>query len=122
MFAVQKGVPAALTVPSSQWFAENNFTALPVVVVPALGFYGYGDIRVTPIVRCDRFLAYDMLMRCQLYTLTYITLDVLEVFVGINSVNLTGTSSFANVPIPCLTNSCRLPCGVAEVRTDESKM
>ncbi|OCL06637.1 FAD/NAD(P)-binding domain-containing protein [Glonium stellatum] len=66
----KKGVPDELAVPSVEWFANNNFYAIPIVVVDALALYGYGDIRKVPI----------------LYTLQYITPDILTAFTGQHSV------------------------------------
>ncbi|MBE7182046.1 MAG: hypothetical protein INR71_12725, partial [Terriglobus roseus] len=65
-------MPRNLTQPAAQWFRERNFTAIPIVLTDALAFYGYGDIRETPI----------------LYVLQYITPDVLTVFLGLHEVYL----------------------------------
>ena len=46
----QNGVPANLTVSGTEWFKENNFTALPILLVNPLALYGYGDIRLVPAV------------------------------------------------------------------------
>ncbi|KAF2098224.1 hypothetical protein NA57DRAFT_77016 [Rhizodiscina lignyota] len=69
----KKGVPDEFTVPATQWFAENNFTALPVLLVEPLALFGYGDIRVVPA----------------LYVLMYITPDVLTAFAGVHDVFIT---------------------------------
>jgi hypothetical protein len=46
----QDGVPDELTVPGSQWFRANNFTALPILLVNPMALYGYGDINIVPAV------------------------------------------------------------------------
>ncbi|OCK99957.1 FAD/NAD(P)-binding domain-containing protein [Cenococcum geophilum 1.58] len=62
----KKGVPAELTVSTVEWFSKNGFYALPILIVDPLALYGYGDIRVVPI----------------LYTLQYLTPDILTAFTG----------------------------------------
>jgi hypothetical protein len=37
-------------VPADDWLRQNNFTALPILLVNPLAYYGYGDIRIVPIV------------------------------------------------------------------------
>jgi hypothetical protein len=39
-----------LTVPSVEWFATNGFYAIPILLVDPLALYGYGDLRIVPIV------------------------------------------------------------------------
>ncbi|KAF2477635.1 FAD/NAD(P)-binding domain-containing protein [Lindgomyces ingoldianus] len=69
----KKGVPTELTVPGVEWFHNNNFTALPILLVNPLALYGYGDIRVVPA----------------LYILQYITPDILTAFIGQHNVYYT---------------------------------
>lgn len=47
----QKGVPDEFTVAGAQWFRNNNFTALPILLVNPVALYGYGDINIVPAVR-----------------------------------------------------------------------
>ncbi|KAF1995917.1 FAD/NAD(P)-binding domain-containing protein [Amniculicola lignicola CBS 123094] len=69
----KNGVPDELTVSGTEWFAKNNFTALPILLVNPLALYGYGDIRVVPI----------------LYILQYMTPDILTGFIGQHDVYYT---------------------------------
>ncbi|KAF2266973.1 hypothetical protein CC78DRAFT_531068 [Lojkania enalia] len=62
----KNGVPEEFTVPGTEWFRANNFTALPILLVNPMALYGYGDIRVVPA----------------LYVLQYITPDILQAFIG----------------------------------------
>ena len=50
MLEIQNGVPTDLTVSTVEWFSKNGFYALPILIVDPLALYGYGDIRVVPIV------------------------------------------------------------------------
>lgn len=70
----KKGVPDTLSVPAADWFRANNFTALPIALVDPLSLYGYGDIRIVPI----------------LYIFQYITPDILTAFIGQHTVYYTG--------------------------------
>ena len=47
----QNGVPDEFTVSVSEWFRQNNFTALPILLVNPVALYGYGDINIVPAVR-----------------------------------------------------------------------
>jgi hypothetical protein len=47
----QNGVPDEFTVAGSEWFRNNNFTALPILLVNPVALYGYGDINIVPAVR-----------------------------------------------------------------------
>jgi hypothetical protein len=47
----QNGVPEEFTVPGATWFRNNNFTALPILLVNPVALYGYGDINIVPAVR-----------------------------------------------------------------------
>lgn len=49
---LQNGTPDEFTVSGSQWFRQNNFTALPILLVNPVALYGYGDINIVPAV-CD---------------------------------------------------------------------
>jgi hypothetical protein len=46
----KNGVPTNLTISTQAWLTQNGFIALPIALVGPLAFYGYGDIRQTPIV------------------------------------------------------------------------
>ena len=50
MLEIQNGVPTDLTVSTVEWFSKNGFYALPILIVDPLALYGYGDLRVVPIV------------------------------------------------------------------------
>jgi hypothetical protein len=54
----QNGVPQEFTVPGSEWFRANNFTALPLLLVNPVALYGYGDINIVPAVRQAPHLHY----------------------------------------------------------------
>ncbi|OCK73380.1 FAD/NAD(P)-binding domain-containing protein [Lepidopterella palustris CBS 459.81] len=69
----KNGVPDELTVSTVEWFSKNGFNALPILVVDPLALYGYGDIRIVPI----------------LYTLQYLTPDVLTAFTGVHTAYFT---------------------------------
>ena len=47
----QNGVPDEFTVSGAEWFRQNNFTALPILLVNPVALYGYGDINIVPAVR-----------------------------------------------------------------------
>jgi hypothetical protein len=47
----QRGVPQEFTVSGAEWFRQNNFTALPILLVNPVALYGYGDINIVPAVR-----------------------------------------------------------------------
>jgi hypothetical protein len=47
----QNGVPDEFTVSGTEWFRQNNFTALPILLVNPVALYGYGDINIVPAVR-----------------------------------------------------------------------
>ncbi|KAF2131454.1 FAD/NAD(P)-binding domain-containing protein [Dothidotthia symphoricarpi CBS 119687] len=64
------GVPDEFTVSGTQWFRQNNFTALPIVLVNPVALYGYGDINIVPA----------------LYILQYFTPDILTAFIGAHEV------------------------------------
>jgi hypothetical protein len=49
----QNGTPDEFTVSGSQWFRQNNFTALPILLVNPVALYGYGDINIVPAVCHD---------------------------------------------------------------------
>lgn len=51
----QNGTPDEFTVSGSQWFRQNNFTALPILLVNPVALYGYGDINIVPAV-CHNLL------------------------------------------------------------------
>lgn len=88
----QAGVPEALTVPTSQWLSQNNYTALPVIFNRGMAAYGYGDLRETPIVSVH--LADDqanqLTLVAQLYMLQYFTPDIVRFASGIDPANLIG--------------------------------
>ncbi|ORX98949.1 hypothetical protein BCR34DRAFT_606767 [Clohesyomyces aquaticus] len=69
----KNGVPAELAVSGADWLRNNNFTALPILLVNPLALYGYGDINIVPA----------------LYTLQYITPDILTAFIGRHEVYYT---------------------------------
>jgi hypothetical protein len=46
----QLGVPQEFTVSGAEWFRQNNFTALPILLVNPVALYGYGDINIVPAV------------------------------------------------------------------------
>lgn len=46
-------MPPEFTVSGAEWFRQNNFTALPLLLVNAVALYGYGDINIVPAVRHD---------------------------------------------------------------------
>lgn len=50
---LQNGTPDEFTVSGSQWFRQNNFTALPILLVNPVALYGYGDINIVPAVCHD---------------------------------------------------------------------
>lgn len=54
--ASQQGVPEEFTVSGTEWFRQNNFTALPILLVNPVALYGYGDINIVPAVRHPPFL------------------------------------------------------------------
>ncbi|KAF1840902.1 FAD/NAD(P)-binding domain-containing protein [Cucurbitaria berberidis CBS 394.84] len=64
------GVPDEFTVSGAEWFRQNNFTALPILLVNPVALYGYGDINIVPA----------------LYILQYFTPDILTAFVGLHGV------------------------------------
>ncbi|KAI8936249.1 hypothetical protein NX059_006672 [Plenodomus lindquistii] len=66
----KNGVPDEFTVSGAEWFRQNNFTALPILLVTPVAWYGYGDINIVPA----------------LYILNYITPDILTAFVGLHGV------------------------------------
>ncbi|CAE7011369.1 hypothetical protein P3342_003408 [Pyrenophora teres f. teres] len=66
----KNGVPEEFTVSGAEWFRQNNFTALPILLVNPVALYGYGDINIVPA----------------LYILQYFTPDILTAFVGLHSV------------------------------------
>jgi len=66
----QDGVPDEFTVSGAEWFRQNNFTALPIILVNPVALYGYGDINIVPA----------------LYILQYFTPDILTAFVGLHGV------------------------------------
>jgi hypothetical protein len=89
----QNGVPDEFTVPGSEWFRNNNFTALPILLVNPVALYGYGDINIVPAVRHKptsalhlQGLCMQTLTRDQLYILQYFTPDILTAFVGLHGV------------------------------------
>lgn len=47
----QDGIPHEFTLSGAEWFRQNNFTALPLLLVNAVALYGYGDINIVPAVR-----------------------------------------------------------------------
>jgi hypothetical protein len=47
----QNGVPDEFTVSGAEWFRQNNFTVLPILLVNPVALYGYGDINIVPAVR-----------------------------------------------------------------------
>lgn len=49
----QNGVPDEFTVSGSEWFRNNNFTVLPILLVNPVALYGYGDINIVPAVRSE---------------------------------------------------------------------
>ena len=53
----QNGVPREFTVSGAEWFRQNNFTALPILLVNPVALYGYGDINIVPAVRYTRLEA-----------------------------------------------------------------
>ncbi|CAN9111702.1 unnamed protein product [Alternaria alternata] len=66
----RNGVPDEFTVSGAEWFRQNNFTALPILLVNPVALYGYGDINIVPA----------------LYILQYFAPDILTAFVGLHSV------------------------------------
>lgn len=46
-------MPQEFTVSGAEWFRQNNFTGLPILLVNAVALYGYGDINIVPAVRHD---------------------------------------------------------------------
>ncbi|KAI4695721.1 hypothetical protein J4E81_006049 [Alternaria sp. BMP 2799] len=66
----KNGVPDEFTVSGAEWFRQNNFTALPILLVNPVALYGYGDINIVPA----------------LYILQYFTPDILTAFIGLHSV------------------------------------
>ncbi|KAJ4326139.1 hypothetical protein N0V94_000302 [Neodidymelliopsis sp. IMI 364377] len=66
----KNGVSAEFTVSGAQWFHQNNFTALPILLVNPVALYGYGDINIIPA----------------LYILQYFTPDILTAFIGLHEV------------------------------------
>ncbi|KAH6615223.1 hypothetical protein C7974DRAFT_61288 [Boeremia exigua] len=66
----KNGTPDEFTVSGSQWFRQNNFTALPILLVNPVALYGYGDINIVPA----------------LYILQYFTPDILTAFIGLHEV------------------------------------
>ncbi|EMD91513.1 hypothetical protein COCC4DRAFT_57460 [Bipolaris maydis ATCC 48331] len=64
------GVPHEFTLSGAEWFRQNNFTALPLLLVNAVALYGYGDINIVPA----------------LYILKYFTPDIITAFAGIRNV------------------------------------
>jgi hypothetical protein len=50
----QLGVPREFTVSGAEWFRQNNFTALPILLVNPVALYGYGDINIVPAVCYNR--------------------------------------------------------------------
>ncbi|KAF2256040.1 FAD/NAD(P)-binding domain-containing protein [Trematosphaeria pertusa] len=73
VISYKNGVPDDLTVSGEEWFRNNNFTALPILLTNPLALYGYGDIRIVPA----------------LYILQYFTPDILTGFVGQHNVYYT---------------------------------
>ncbi|KAH8731067.1 hypothetical protein GQ44DRAFT_736186 [Phaeosphaeriaceae sp. PMI808] len=101
----KNGVPDEFTVSGSQWFHQNNFTALPILLVNPVALYGYGDINIVPA----------------LYILQYFTPDILTAFIGLHSVYYTDFHKiFVNYAKQAL---CKTPIHTsAEVRcVDRSK-
>jgi hypothetical protein len=45
------GVPDEFTVSGAERFRQNNFTALPTLLVNPVALGGYGDINIVPAVR-----------------------------------------------------------------------
>ncbi|UPX11015.1 uncharacterized protein EKO05_0001642 [Ascochyta rabiei] len=66
----KNGVSDEFTVSGTQWFRQNNFTALPILLVNPVALYGYGDINIVPA----------------LYILQYFTPDILTAFIGLHEV------------------------------------
>ncbi|KAF2833004.1 FAD/NAD(P)-binding domain-containing protein [Ophiobolus disseminans] len=69
----KNGTPDEFTVSGSEWFRNNNFTALPILLVNPVALYGYGDINIVPA----------------LYILQYFTPDILTAFIGLHNVYYT---------------------------------
>ncbi|OAK98793.1 FAD/NAD(P)-binding domain-containing protein [Phaeosphaeriaceae sp. SRC1lsM3a] len=95
----KNGVPDEFTVSGSQWFRQNNFTALPLLLVNPVALYGYGDINIVPA----------------LYILQYFTPDILTAFVGLHNVYYT---DFHKIFVEYAKNAlCKTPIKTsAEVR------
>ncbi|KAH7095623.1 hypothetical protein FB567DRAFT_34976 [Paraphoma chrysanthemicola] len=95
----KNGVPEEFTVPGATWFRNNNFTALPILLVNPVALYGYGDINIVPA----------------LYILQYFTPDILTAFVGLHDVYYT---DFHKIFVEYAKNQlCKTPIHTsAEVR------